>query len=543
MEQSIAESVIPHPRANDILVRLQGVETVRTNLSQQLTHSYVLLVVAKGKGTLYLNERESGVHQNSFMICAPEHTFGAQSAEDEGMELLLFRFDVFLENRESQEILESFKDENLFTKHGQSSGYWNNSLTLQCEEIYRKWCSAETFGRFRSRIDFQELLYSILTSSRLFKKSSLSSLERSKQYIEQHYSENLTIERLAGIAGLSPKYFVDLFKKTYGKSAMEYAAELKMNAAKLLMARGNLTLKEIARQIGFEDEFYFSRKFKKEVGVTPTAYRISRRRKIAVYNRSVCGHVLALHIMPYAAPLHPKWTEYYYQAYRKDIPVHLSAYRHNADWESNIELLARSGADTVLCTDAANEREIRMLKDKVPGLFMLREDVHWRDQFKRIADYLGEAGEAERWLHSYDRKVEQARKRLRQWIGGSNLLIVRMLKNKLYIHSNRGIASALFEDLRLTSAAGPVPADYNREVSIDQLSAIHPDHLLLLICQETETLACWERLQTTPEWQALEAVRNRRTYSLASDPWREYSAYAQSRMIDRALELFSVNRP
>ncbi|MDT2273884.1 AraC family transcriptional regulator [Paenibacillus larvae] len=81
--------------------------------------------------------------------------------------------------------------------------------------------------------------------------------------MDNHYNENLTIEQLAHMAEVSPKYFVDLFKKTYGKSAMDYVTEVRVNSAKKLMVRSDARLRDIAHQVGYNDEFYFSRKFKR----------------------------------------------------------------------------------------------------------------------------------------------------------------------------------------------------------------------------------------------------------------------------------------
>ncbi|MDT2302956.1 AraC family transcriptional regulator [Paenibacillus larvae] len=94
---------------------------------------------------------------------------------------------------------------------------------------------------------------------------SRTALDRTRSYMDNHYNENLTIEQLAHMAEVSPKYFVDLFKKTYGKSAMDYVTEVRVNSAKKLMVRSDARLRDIAHQVGYNDEFYFSRKFKKRL--------------------------------------------------------------------------------------------------------------------------------------------------------------------------------------------------------------------------------------------------------------------------------------
>ncbi|MGV7801935.1 AraC family transcriptional regulator, partial [Mycobacterium kansasii] len=67
------------------------------------------------------------------------------------------------------------------------------------------------------------------------KNDKRQALERVKEYIEDHYDEDLTIEQLANLSELSPKYFVEVYKKTYGHSAMDYLAHVRLNKAKQLM--------------------------------------------------------------------------------------------------------------------------------------------------------------------------------------------------------------------------------------------------------------------------------------------------------------------
>ncbi len=68
------------------------------------------------------------------------------------------------------------------------------------------------------------------------------------------------------MAGISPKHYSETFKKLYGQSVTEYITDIRITNAKKLMAKANCKLREIAHQIGYQDEFYFSRIFKKHTG-------------------------------------------------------------------------------------------------------------------------------------------------------------------------------------------------------------------------------------------------------------------------------------
>ncbi|MGV2806326.1 helix-turn-helix domain-containing protein, partial [Clostridium perfringens] len=121
--------------------------------------------------------------------------------------------------------------------------------------------------------------------------------------------------QLARMANISPKYFVDLFKKTFGQTTIDYLTHVRMNHAKRYLAESDDRLRDIAQRVGYKDEFYFSRIFKKKVGMSPSEYARNSRQLIAACSSSIIGQLVALNVVPAAAPLDAKWTPYYYNAY------------------------------------------------------------------------------------------------------------------------------------------------------------------------------------------------------------------------------------
>lgn len=93
------------------------------------------------------------------------------------------------------------------------------------------------------------------------------------RFVETHYSERLGIEAAAVQVGLSPVYFSHLFKAETGKNFTDFVTEYRMNIAKERLLRGDTGIGEIAETVGYSDQRYFSRQFKKLTGITPSAYR------------------------------------------------------------------------------------------------------------------------------------------------------------------------------------------------------------------------------------------------------------------------------
>lgn len=98
-------------------------------------------------------------------------------------------------------------------------------------------------------------------------------LEAARLEIERRYRERLTLAELARKANLSPSHFVRRFKRAYGAAPIAYQLQLRVNAARTLLASTNLLCKEVALRCGFEDQYYFAKQFRRLAGVTAGEFR------------------------------------------------------------------------------------------------------------------------------------------------------------------------------------------------------------------------------------------------------------------------------
>lgn len=93
------------------------------------------------------------------------------------------------------------------------------------------------------------------------------------EYLLNHYHEPVTIGQLARIAHLSENYFMGLFKRTVGLSAMDYLNQLRINAACEALISTDRPISEIAFSVGFGNLSNFNRQFKRSMGCTPRSFR------------------------------------------------------------------------------------------------------------------------------------------------------------------------------------------------------------------------------------------------------------------------------
>lgn len=96
---------------------------------------------------------------------------------------------------------------------------------------------------------------------------------KAQNYIQENFQKDLSLDEVSRQLDLSPYYFSKLFKEETGYNFVEYLTSLRMKKAQELLMQESLSMKEICVSVGYSDPNYFSRIFKKHMGVTPTEYR------------------------------------------------------------------------------------------------------------------------------------------------------------------------------------------------------------------------------------------------------------------------------
>ena len=118
------------------------------------------------------------------------------------------------------------------------------------------------------------LAYIIRNKNNLVEEQSqVSSLKYITDYIQENYSEDITLDLLANLSGYSTNYFSRLFKDVIGIGYKEYTVMVRLKVAEKLLKATNKSIKEITISCGFNDSNYFSTVFQNKYGVPPTQYK------------------------------------------------------------------------------------------------------------------------------------------------------------------------------------------------------------------------------------------------------------------------------
>lgn len=100
-------------------------------------------------------------------------------------------------------------------------------------------------------------------------------IQNAVTYMNRFYTQNIAIGHMAKTRNMTREAFSRLFKKEMGRSPFDYISNLRMSKARLLLHSSTQPIKSVAQLVGYSDQYYFSRLFKKHHGLSPKAYRKS----------------------------------------------------------------------------------------------------------------------------------------------------------------------------------------------------------------------------------------------------------------------------
>ena len=120
----------------------------------------------------------------------------------------------------------------------------------------------------------RELLI-LISTEMATQQTSNNTLQKVLHHINKHYTEDITLTSIAEKFGFSTSYITKLFRNFLGKGTVDYINDLRLTAACEYLISSNHSIGEISNKIGFSNQYYFNRLFKRKYGVTPKEFRKS----------------------------------------------------------------------------------------------------------------------------------------------------------------------------------------------------------------------------------------------------------------------------
>ncbi|WP_298840554.1 helix-turn-helix domain-containing protein [Clostridium sp.] len=117
------------------------------------------------------------------------------------------------------------------------------------------------------------VLKNLITYISSYKRSkNIDVVEKVKKYIENNYMNDVSLDKLAHYISMSSFYLSRIFSKVEGTNIKEYIIKIRMEKAKSMLIEGKKSVKQIAFEVGYLDQNYFSKAFKKYTNISPKEY-------------------------------------------------------------------------------------------------------------------------------------------------------------------------------------------------------------------------------------------------------------------------------
>ncbi|MGE6664588.1 AraC family transcriptional regulator [Paenibacillus xylanexedens] len=232
------------------------------------------IYIVQGQGTISLDE-DIHIFKRFYLLHAGK---GSRIRIEAGQDEVTYYYILYrgsMSPKASKEIQHNYDMNNPFQLPYAYQPLAPLNLYRHVDSMYEEWSRRQVFERFHVKIGFYQFVYTLVQQLKLQGVTSKETdmVEEIIQYIHKHYNESISLESLAELWNYSIQYLSKQFKLRTGRSPIEYVIQARMAKAKELMIRTDATAQEIASSVGYSDVFYFTRLFKKQVGMTPGQYK------------------------------------------------------------------------------------------------------------------------------------------------------------------------------------------------------------------------------------------------------------------------------
>ncbi|MDR6722623.1 ABC-type Fe3+-hydroxamate transport system substrate-binding protein [Paenibacillus amylolyticus] len=404
-----------------------------------------------------------------------------------------------------KQIVESFQREDLHDP-------------LWCHLLFHKWMCA-IVEQLRRKAELQQPNLAI---------------QRTIDYLDEHYDDPITVQQLAKMANVSRKWYTMRFREITNQNPRDYITELRIKRAKELLNLTGDSLYEIARKVGYEDEHYFSRRFKQMVGHSPRLYLHHRRYSGTTMTSPELLYTLGMTPIVAKAPF-------------SEFPHYLKeSFKQVRKWESGYSLdmdeIRGLKPDLIIASAWQDDQHYEQL-NRIATTVLLPERNNWREELKDLGEVLGRNKQAQQVISKYNERLNQAREQLHRLISNETIIYIRLTSEGINLYgekSSRG--NTLYRELDLKMPNASFLYGEGMLITVEILAQIQPDHILL---QMEDSMIAQRALYDHPMWNQLLAVQNNQVHVLSNREWYNFSfsPLATQYAIQELLDLLTQKRP
>ena len=245
-----------------------------------------IIEVAAGEVRVQIGTAFISAARGDFLFVPPETTFRVDSVDGTAtVRGLTFDASIVEENMDNfdSEIFYMFyvqaKNKNTVFSEGHPA---HPALSLYMKEAYEEYTDKDVCYKLPIRAN----IYKMITALLRFYCGSRDEEDRMVyhnvlrmrpvlDFISEHFTEKIYIEKLSDMINVSPDYFTRMFKDSIGKTPIDYINGMRINEAMRLLCMTEKSMTEVAEAVGFCNANYFHKIFKQYIDMSPLAYRKS----------------------------------------------------------------------------------------------------------------------------------------------------------------------------------------------------------------------------------------------------------------------------
>ncbi|WP_339837540.1 AraC family transcriptional regulator [Paenibacillus sp. FSL R7-0272] len=371
--------------------------------------------------------------------------------------------------------------------------------------IYTNFAAAES-DNIGKKYLLHQLLIQLMTNVKSFVQPHVA-MDLAIDYMTHHYTKDIRMHDMARLAGLSVNHFIRTFKRQFGITPMDYIQKQRMTRAKQLLFSTD-KIKMIAEQVGYKDEHYFSRVFKKNEGVAPTFYMKNKVKRIATLYYGLDDVVLTLGLKPVSAlsyvqrVTHPTLMP----AHQADSPQGLILDSSG----QNYDKLKGLRPDLIITSDRMEPNE--SLHHIAPTA-ILKHTNQVGKSLLYMANIMGRNEYAIRWIEQHADLSHVLQNRIHSEWGKQSAMFIRVSSEfyRMYgLHNQTG--SLLYDDMGLHMPENYPSEQWAVEMNINDVQLYNADHLFVMVDPTAEARTQFQRLMKSDGWITSKAVQEGHVY-------------------------------
>lgn len=248
-------------------------QAIRQHTSKrQKLNSYLFFIVIKGSGVLQFDDEEYQLKPGCCAFVDCQKKYSHKSASDDLWTLKWVHF--------NGSIMEGIYEK--YSSFGGQPCFFteeHNTYITLLNEIFEIARTTSSIRDFRIYDKLTTLLMHILSESQKTERYSTDAsstdakLRYIQEYIEQHFTEKISLDELEKTFYINKYYLTRIFKQKYGISINNYIIQQRITSAKYQLRFSNKSIEKIGQNCGMSDASYFNRMFKKIEGVSPRDFR------------------------------------------------------------------------------------------------------------------------------------------------------------------------------------------------------------------------------------------------------------------------------